>query len=460
MLDGEVQPAEDAGGQPKYRQLRAALAALIRGLPAGSPVPTERELCLSYGVSRSTVRQALQQLELEQRIYRRQGKGTFVAQAKIEQPLELTSHTEGMRARGIIPGSKLIDVRRIPAGADVGPRLGLAPDAEVLRIERLRLADGDPIAIEVLYLSAARFDGITSALGESGSLYQLLYSDYGVELASAEETIEAVVAGHREVELLGSWPGAPLLLLSRRTLDTRGQPTEYVRSLYRGDRFRFRTHLERPHERGSAPAWSAGDANLRPARREDSRALARVFVEAWRGSYRGVVDDSVIAALDEDEITDWLGNLVTTGVQHTLVAEVPPGRVVGFTRYGDDPDDPRDGHVYALYVAPEAAGRGVGRRLLERAIGEIETRGRRAATLWVFEANGRARALYAAAGFEPDGAQRIEPRYGADEIRMRREPSRRAPAGRANGAGGAVGTAAAPDGRAAAGSLPDQAALP
>jgi GntR family transcriptional regulator len=422
VLDGGAQSAEDAGGQPKYRQLRDTLANLIQELPAGSALATERELCETYGVSRSTVRQALQQLEVEQRIYRRQGKGTFVARAKIEQPLELTSHTEGMRARGIMPGSKLIDIRRLPAGSDVGPMLGLSAETEVLRIERLRLADGDPIAIEVLYLNAARFDGITAALGESGSLYQLLYSDYGVELASAEETIEAVVAGSREVDLLGSWPGAPLLLLSRRTLDTRGQPTEYVRSLYRGDRFRFRTHLERPSVHEVLPAGETGEVTLRPARTEDAPALAWVFIEAWKGSYQEVVSPAVLHALDAQELSDWLGNLVAAGVQQTLVAESSTGQILGFARYGDDPDDPRNGHLYALYVAPVAAGRGIGRRLLERALSELEERGRSSVTLWVFEANRAARGLYRSAGFEPDGAHRVEPRYGADEIRMRKAP--------------------------------------
>lgn len=447
MLDGGVQSAQDAGGQPKYRQLRDTLADLIRDLPAGSAVPTERELCQAYGVSRSTVRQALQQLEVEQRIYRRQGKGTFVAQAKIEQPLELTSHTEGMRARGLIPGSKLIDVRRMRAGIDVAAMLALDPDAEVLRIERLRLADGDPIAIEVLYLNAERFDGISSALGESGSLYQLLYSNYGVELASAEETIEAVVATTREVELLGSWPGAPLLLLSRRTLDTRGQPTEYVRSLYRGDRFRFRTHLERPRAHGGAPARDEGAATLRPARADDAPALARVFVEAWRSSYRDVVDASVLASLDEAEVADWLGNLMSSTSQKTLVAQSAPGEVIGFTRYGDDPEDPRDGHLYALYVAPSASGRGVGRSLLDEALSEIDGLGRRSVTLWVFEANRRARGLYSSVGFRPDGAHRVEPRYGADEIRMRRPAAAAATA--PAGPGGRAALVDAPHGQSA-----------
>ncbi|MHB1597842.1 MAG: GNAT family N-acetyltransferase [Acidimicrobiales bacterium] len=434
MVDGGVQSAEDAGTQPKYRQVRDTLAEMIRDLPIGSALPTERELCISYSVSRSTVRQALQQLEAEQRIYRRQGKGTFVARAKIEQPLELTSHTEGMRARGIMPSSKLIDVRRVAAGADVAAMLSIAPDDEVLRIERLRLADGEPIAIELLHLDAARFDGISAALHETVSLYQLLYSDYGVELAWAEETIEAVVAGAREVELLGTWPGAPLLLLSRRSLDTSGAPTEYVRSLYRGDRFRFRTHIERPQSDGKAAVVGTSPVTLRPARLEDSTALARVFVDAWRSSYRSVIDDEVLDALDETEIADWLRELVAASHPTTLVAE-SGGDILGFTRYGDDPEDPRNGHVYALYVAPGAAGRGIGRRLLREAIDAIDaadSRGRRTVTLWVFAANHRARGLYASLGFSPDGAHRVEPRYGADEIRMLRPSPTRHPGERSD----------------------------
>src|SRR5580658_9199822 len=264
---------------PKYQSVHDALLLAIEGLPAGTAMPTERELCTTYGVSRATVRQALGQLEIEQRIFRRQGKGTFVARPKIEQSLELMSHTEGMRERGIVPSSKLIDVRRIPAGLDVGMQLGLSPKAEVLRIERLRLADGEPIALEVLFLNADRFDGITAALSDNGSLYQLLSSNYGVELASAEETIEAVVAEGREAGLLKCQPGMPLLMLSRRTLDTNGQITEFVRSLYRGDRYRFQTGLQRPRQ------WNGGSANsndtlaIRVAEPHDSEALANVFID-------------------------------------------------------------------------------------------------------------------------------------------------------------------------------------
>jgi GntR family transcriptional regulator, nutrient-sensing system regulator len=399
---------------PKSQRLREALLAMMRELPEGAPLPTERALCADFGVSRATVRHVLHTLESEQRIYRRQGKGTFVACPKIEQRLGLTSHTEEMRASGIRPGSKLIDVRREAAGREIGEALRLGDDGEVLRIERLRLADDDPIAIEVLFLDARRFDGVSSALGDGVSFYQLLSSSYGVELASAEETIEAIVAGQREAKLLGCGTGAALLQLSRLTHDTHDAPVEYVRSVYRADRFRFRQRLER------RPAVASAGPLLRGASPGDAAALAAVFVAAWRDAYPGVVDDAILAALDVRDVTDWLGNLVVSSNQVTVLAEDPPGSVAGFVRFGADPGDARLGHVYALYTHPRAARRGIGRRLLDHALAELAPDGRRPVSLWVFEQNERARRLYAAAGFVPDGARRVEPQYGAQEIRLLR----------------------------------------
>jgi GntR family transcriptional regulator len=415
VVDG-VRADAEKGSPPKYRLLRDALVGMIRGLPEGAALPTERTLCVDFGVSRATVRHALQRLEDEQRIYRVQGKGTFVARAKIEQRLGLTSHTEEMRARGMVPGSKLIDVSRIPASSAVASALRLSEGTEVLQIERLRLADGDPIAIEVLFLNAERFDGISAALGESASFYQLLHSDYGVELASAEETIEAVVAGPRDAELLGCGRAAPLLLISRLSLDTHGRPTEYVRSRYRGDRFRFRRHLERSAD---GPAVSERAPALRAAAEGDAPALASVFVSSWKAGYPGVVADSVIAALREQEVASWL--LPMAAEQHeTVLAESADGTVLGWVRFGDDPDDPAKGHIFSLYVRPSAGGRGVGRQLLEHG---IERCGGRPVTLWVFEANARARRLYTAAGFSADGGRRVEPEYGAQEVHLTRPAS-------------------------------------
>lgn len=263
---------------PKYQSVHDELVQVIEELPTGSTMPTERELCQKFGVSRSTVRQALGQLEIEQRIFRRQGKGTFVAMAKTEQRLELMSHTERMRARGISPSSKLIDVRRIPAGIDVGEMLSIRAEEEVLRIERLRLADGEPIAIQVVFLNATRFDGISAVLNDDASLYQLLSSQYGVELTSAEESIEAVVAERREAVLLRCQPGMPLLMLSRRTLDAQGQPIEYVRSYYRGDRYKFQTGLQLPHHETS----ESPEGSMRHSHEPSTTIMSETFDQSNR----------------------------------------------------------------------------------------------------------------------------------------------------------------------------------
>jgi GntR family transcriptional regulator len=405
-------------GQPKYRVLRDALMGLIRELPPGSAVPTERELCERFGVSRGTVRQALDGLAAEQRIHRHQGKGTFVAKAKIDQVLELTSYTEFARARGMEPASRLIGVTRAPAESDVAAMIGLLAGDEVLQIERVRLADDEPLGVELVYLDAKRFDGIAAVLGESQSLYQLLRASYGVELAWAEETIEAVVAQEREAALLGLRAGAPVLLRCRQSFDSNGVPVEFVRSVYRADRFRFRTRLQPVPAVPAAPLPPG--TRLRLATTADAAGLARVFVAAWRAGYVGIVDPSVLDALDEEDIADWLGTLTSSNGPTTWLAESATGEIVAFSRHGEDPVDSRRGHIYSLYVAPEATGRGLAKALLEHDFGLLAERGLRTVTLWVFEENRAARNLYASFGFVADGGRRVEPEYGTQEIRLRR----------------------------------------
>jgi len=212
-------------------------------------------------------------------------------------------------------------------------------------------------------------------------------------------------------------------MLSRRTLDTSGQPIEFVRSLYRGDRYRFQTGLRRPTPTPPTPASAPRPSvRVRRATENDAPALARVFIDSWRGAYRGIVADSVIDALDLEETTSWLGQLVAATSAQTLVAEIESDQIVGFTRLGAEPDNPGHGHVFALYVSPSSSGRGVGRLLLEKALIILDPLSSRTVTLWVFEENARARTLYAHAGFVPDGARRVEEPYGAQEIRLRRMP--------------------------------------
>lgn len=232
--------------EPKYWGLKRHLLDLLRSMPPGSPIPTERSLAAEFDVSRTTVRQALAELTVEGRLLRVQGKGTFAAEPKVAQRLQLSSYTEDMKAQGRQPSSRLLEVSEEPADADLSRLLGMRAGAKVLRLHRLRLADGEPMAIETTHLPLARFRGLRRYVTSGGSLYQVLRERFGVEMGHAEETIETALASPAEAELLGADVGLPMLLLSRHSFDTDGKPVEWVRSVYRGDRYKFVATLNRP----------------------------------------------------------------------------------------------------------------------------------------------------------------------------------------------------------------------
>ncbi|MFL6123941.1 GntR family transcriptional regulator [Actinophytocola sp.] len=250
MLETSAEPEPDAGTramrEPKYWGLKRHLLDLLAALPPGSPIPTERSLAAQFDVSRTTVRQALADLTVEGRLLRVQGKGTFAAEPKVAQRLQLSSYTEDMRAQGREPSSKLIDVVEIPAEGELTTLLGVRSGAKVLRMQRLRLADNEPMAIETTHLPLGRFRGLRKYLQPGGSLYQVLKERFDVEMGHAEETIETALAGPHEAELLGADVGMPMLLLSRHSFDTAERPVEWVRSVYRGDRYKFVAELNRP----------------------------------------------------------------------------------------------------------------------------------------------------------------------------------------------------------------------
>jgi GntR family transcriptional regulator len=236
----------DEPPEPKYYRLkRAVVADLLATTPPGGPIPPERVLAERLGASRTTLRRALQELVGEGRLHRRQGSGTFVAPAKVAQRLQLTSYTEDMVAQGLRPTSRLLDVSTIKADAELARRLDIRRGMRVTRIERVRLGDGRPMAIETTHLATARFPDVAGAIAEAGSLYGLLRERHGLELASAEETIETAVARPREARLLETEIGVPMLLLSRHSFDRDGRPFEWVRSVYRGDRYKFVATLSR-----------------------------------------------------------------------------------------------------------------------------------------------------------------------------------------------------------------------
>ncbi|MCI2422601.1 GntR family transcriptional regulator [Saccharopolyspora sp. K220] len=250
MLETSVSGGADSPGraqrEPKYWGLKQHLLDMLRSLPPGAPIPTERSLAAEFDVSRTTVRQALAELTVEGRLLRVQGKGTFAAKPKVAQRLQLSSYTEDMRAQGRQPTSRLLEVVEEPAAEELAALLATKPSATVLRLRRLRLADGEPMAIETTHLPLSRFRGLTNRLESGGSLYQVLREQFEVELGHAEETIETALASPEEAELLGSDVGLPMLLLSRHSFDTEGRPVEWVRSIYRGDRYKFVARLNPP----------------------------------------------------------------------------------------------------------------------------------------------------------------------------------------------------------------------
>ncbi|AUI62031.1 GntR family transcriptional regulator [Amycolatopsis sp. BJA-103] len=229
--------------EPKYWALKQHLLDLLDALPPGSPIPTERALAGEFTVSRTTVRQALADLTAEGRLHRVQGKGTFAAEPKLAQRLQLSSYTEDMQKQGLKPSSKLLEIDELPVEADLAKLLGIRVGAKILRLRRLRLADSQPMALETTHLPLGRFRGLRKHVSAGGSLYAVLREHYGVELERAEETIETALAGPHEAEMLGADVGMPMLLLSRHSFATDGKPVEFARAIYRGDRYKFVTTL-------------------------------------------------------------------------------------------------------------------------------------------------------------------------------------------------------------------------
>ncbi|GLX98474.1 MULTISPECIES: GntR family transcriptional regulator [Herbidospora] len=230
---------------PKYFQLREIILDLIESneLPIGAAIPSERELCQRFGLSRMTVRQAVDHLVSEGRLHRVPGKGTFVARPKIELALQLTSFSDDMRARGLEPGSRDLDRRVVRASAHLARELGIAPGDEVHFIERLRTADGEPLAIERAHIPLALAPDLESYDLSGRSLYALLESRYGLILDAGELTIDGGIADPSDADLLKLPRGGAVLLLSRRSY-AGGVCAELGVSTYRADRYQLRTLLE------------------------------------------------------------------------------------------------------------------------------------------------------------------------------------------------------------------------
>jgi GntR family transcriptional regulator len=229
---------------PKHEQLRRRLLEVIGGLEPGTRLPAERELSARFEVSRDTLRRTLDDLEGDGYVARRRGAGTFVSRPQITKRFHLVSFSEEMRQRGLVPSSRVIASRTGSAGAAAGAKLKISPADQTFQVRRLRLADGEPMALEDLTVPLALVPGLRAEeLEGAQSFYSLLADRYDIVVAQASQTIEPTVLEQAEAELLEVAEFSPALRVQRVTATADARPVEYVTSLYRGDRYRFEINL-------------------------------------------------------------------------------------------------------------------------------------------------------------------------------------------------------------------------
>jgi GntR family transcriptional regulator len=229
------------GSEPAYKRIQNAIRDRIESgeLGPGDVVDSERELAKIYSVSLMTARHALADLAREGVVERRHGAGTFVAQPKIHFN-RLLGYTEQMASLGLAITSRIVSSVIVNREQEIAARLGLSPNSRLVRIERVRSAGNEPVAHEVCYLSAGEFSGLMDAPLEKESLFAKLEREYGVELAYADEEIDATNADHRLAELLNIPRGTALLRIRQLIFSTRGRATVSVTGLYRSGRHTLR----------------------------------------------------------------------------------------------------------------------------------------------------------------------------------------------------------------------------
>ncbi|MBX9245923.1 GntR family transcriptional regulator [Actinotalea ferrariae] len=228
----------------KYVRVRDYLRSLVtHELAVGDAIPSERVLCERFGVSRMTVRQAVDALVVEGLLQREQGRGTFVAPSKMDLEVRLASFGEEMRRRGMEPSSTVLTVEEVAASPDVADALELVPGERVHYLHRVRHADGEPMAIEQTWVPAALVPGLL-ADGAPESIYGELRRR-GLDPDWGEDTVAASEVDSQDATLLGLRPGAAVLRLARRTF-AGDVACAYSRSSYRADRYVLWVPLRAP----------------------------------------------------------------------------------------------------------------------------------------------------------------------------------------------------------------------
>jgi GntR family transcriptional regulator len=233
---------------PLYYQIQELLTQQIESgaFKPGEMIPSENELCKLFEVSKATVLQAIQTLVNKRLVYRVKGKGTFVANPKINQNLTtLLSYSDEILGQNKTPKNNLLYRREAPISETLANLFGVEPGSPLYIIQRLREVDGVPTALQTSYLPKHICPGLIDQPLKDDSLYKTLQHRYNIEISSANETLQVVKADRYEAKKLEIKTGDPLFLIERSSIDTKGRPVELVKTLLRGDKTKFNIELKK-----------------------------------------------------------------------------------------------------------------------------------------------------------------------------------------------------------------------
>ncbi len=232
---------------PLYIQIAEKLISRIESgdLPPGEKLPPERRLSEKIGVNRMTLRRALKVLESQGLILRKHGVGTFIAEPKIDRPMEVVYRfTRGIQNRGLTPSAEIISIEHILAEPTLANELTLSISSPVYSILRLRSINQEPVMLESYKIPLQRFPGLEHYDLEKRSIYEIMENEYGVPIIRARQSFEPVTATEFEANLLKINIGEALMMEKRLSFDEDNLPVEYGKDYYRGDRFRFITEAK------------------------------------------------------------------------------------------------------------------------------------------------------------------------------------------------------------------------
>lgn len=242
--------------EPIYVQIAAAMKRLLDDgtIPAGSALPPEQILAKRFGVSRMTMRQANDVLEREGLIDRQRGRGTFAVQKRlVKQEQETRSFSEEIRRRGGVPSSRLLSFQTTEASPALAAEFNLPAGDPIYVIERVRMADGIPMALESVQIPAERCPNLERFNLVDYSLYQIFEEHYGIELARSEEEISAIVPRKIHRKTLALPANVAVLLVKRRTYTSDGRLFELAMDAYRGDLYVAMVQSVRSRKSKSSP---------------------------------------------------------------------------------------------------------------------------------------------------------------------------------------------------------------